>query len=309
MINAPMASTPSGELSALISNLEHNVVKPALHHPNQNELEYLLDEFRTVTQEPVPPAQVYGNTDYNRTTANNPVHNRGPYSPGNNRGAAGVRASADLEAMMYSLDNTIYQESVAPTPNRRQEKLAKGICAGCRKWIGGAQKIIALGKEYHVDHFQCSSCGTVIGNKNFFEREGQPQCETCNANLFAPTCAKCGFSVVNQAVNAMKQYWHMECFVCQGCSSPFLNGSYYEKYGLPFCTICFNLEGQLLQCRSCNQAIRGSVINALGSSWHPEHFNCQYCHKPFPNNAFYELAGLPYCQVHYNLLVSGHSSN
>jgi len=154
-----------------------------------------------------------------------------------------------------------------------------------------------------VDHFQCSSCDCVIGTNNFFERDGQPQCETCNTNLFAPTCDKCGFTVDNQVVNAMNQYWHIDCFVCHRCTYPFLNGAFYEKDGKPYCGICFNLESQLGICRSCKQVIRGRQIMALGSPWHPEHFTCQYCNLTFPDGLFYEYAGLPYCKLHYLIIT------
>jgi len=54
------------------------------------------------------------------------------------------------------------------------------------------------------------------------------------------------------------------------------------------------------RCRSCNTPIKGDCVNALGSQWHTEHFNCQTCQKSFAGSTFYEFEGLPYCEIHYH---------
>lgn len=37
------------------------------------------------------------------------------------------------------------------------------------------------------------------------------------------------------------------------------------------------------------------TLNALGKSWHPEHFVCQVCQKPITNTTFNEREGQPVC--------------
>ena len=47
-------------------------------------------------------------------------------------------------------------------------------------------------------------------------------------------------------------------------------------------------------CKQCKQPIWGSYINALGATWHPEHFLCAACHKPISDASFNMHEGMPY---------------
>ena len=41
-------------------------------------------------------------------------------------------------------------------------------------------------------------------------------------------------------------------------------------------------------------------MTALGKTWHPEHFFCAHCGKPFgATENFHEKDGRPYCRDHY----------
>jgi formylmethanofuran dehydrogenase subunit E len=48
--------------------------------------------------------------------------------------------------------------------------------------------------------------------------------------------------------------------------------------------------------------IIGAVTNAMEKTWHAEHFVCTQCGRPFPNGAFVEMDGKPYCEEDYNEL-------
>jgi hypothetical protein len=50
----------------------------------------------------------------------------------------------------------------------------------------------------------------------------------------------------------------------------------------------------LATCARCHLAIVGASTVALGRSWHPQHFTCGYCKKPFEKETFYTEAGEPY---------------
>lgn len=52
-------------------------------------------------------------------------------------------------------------------------------------------------------------------------------------------------------------------------------------------------------CGKCKAAIKGRTLNALGKSWHPEHFACQVCQKPITNTTFNEREGQPVCPPCY----------
>ncbi|MGZ3630452.1 MAG: protein DA1 [Ktedonobacteraceae bacterium] len=47
-------------------------------------------------------------------------------------------------------------------------------------------------------------------------------------------------------------------------------------------------------CKQCKQPIWGNYIDALGATWHPEHFLCAACHKPILDSSFNMHEGMPY---------------
>lgn len=213
-------------------------------------------------------------------------------------GPRSTKGGADLDGILNSLNNpdnssTKASPEVAPPVN-----VPKGVCSGCRKPILGAEQINAMGRSYHKEHFRCSTCGVQIGSGNFFEKEGQPQCENCYQSHFCQKCFHCNSPISNQVLTALGKSWHPTCFICTNCLNPFADGSFFEKEGRPYCGVCY-YDVFAQRCRSCNQPIRGTVINALGSAWHPEHFNCQACHRAFTNGQFFDFGGLPYCEQHY----------
>lgn len=48
--------------------------------------------------------------------------------------------------------------------------------------------------------------------------------------------------------------------------------------------------------------IIGPVIHALEKTFHPEHFLCNHCAKPFPGGNFIEHEGKAYCEIDYGEL-------
>lgn len=56
-------------------------------------------------------------------------------------------------------------------------------------------------------------------------------------------------------------------------------------------------DGSFPLCGQCGQPVTGQCVTALEQSWHPEHFICTKCCKPFDNQQFFELDGKPYCDA------------
>uniref|UniRef100_A0A665UAH1 LIM domain binding 3a n=1 Tax=Echeneis naucrates TaxID=173247 RepID=A0A665UAH1_ECHNA len=52
-------------------------------------------------------------------------------------------------------------------------------------------------------------------------------------------------------------------------------------------------------CAACNNIIRGPFLVALGRSWHPEEFNCHYCHMSLADVSFVEEQNNVYCENCY----------
>jgi len=56
-------------------------------------------------------------------------------------------------------------------------------------------------------------------------------------------------------------------------------------------------------CAACRRPIEGRCVNALAKQWHPEHFVCVTCERPFSNSKYFlGPNNLPYCEAHYNQL-------
>ncbi|KAJ1663987.1 hypothetical protein EV178_004527 [Coemansia sp. RSA 1646] len=61
----------------------------------------------------------------------------------------------------------------------------------------------------------------------------------------------------------------------------------------------------LTKCRGCGKQCETSAkdsVNALDAWWHRACFNCQECHKPFPDKSFYVFENRPYCRYDYHKL-------
>lgn len=52
-------------------------------------------------------------------------------------------------------------------------------------------------------------------------------------------------------------------------------------------------------CAFCNKPIHGDVMQALGNTYHPEHFVCNSCQEPLGTKSFYESDGQPTCDRCY----------
>lgn len=55
----------------------------------------------------------------------------------------------------------------------------------------------------------------------------------------------------------------------------------------------------MIYCHGCNKEIVGQYVEALGQKWHPQHFVCAICGKPFGSSGFLQRDGKPYCEVDY----------
>ncbi|PIA16448.1 hypothetical protein COEREDRAFT_20835, partial [Coemansia reversa NRRL 1564] len=59
-------------------------------------------------------------------------------------------------------------------------------------------------------------------------------------------------------------------------------------------------------CRGCGHPCESTssrdAVHALDSWWHRKCFNCQKCHKQFPDKSFYVFEHLPYCRYDYHKL-------
>lgn len=140
-------------------------------------------------------------------------------------------------------------------------------CYSCKTAIIEEQFISlddpALGKRtYHTQHFFCAECGDpflspsisadskgelALSGDGDFEGftvfRGHPYCEPCHVRLRLPKCKRCKRSIRDndQAVEALGGKWCWSCFVCDSCSKPFEDPSFFQRDDRPYCERCFSI--------------------------------------------------------------------
>ncbi|XP_051967950.1 transforming growth factor beta-1-induced transcript 1 protein-like isoform X2 [Xyrauchen texanus] len=199
-------------------------------------------------------------------------------------------SGGSLDSMLGLLQSDLSRQGV-PTSS-------KGNCSACQKPVVG-QVVTALGQVWHPEHFVCSECESVLGNQNFFEKDGRPYCESDYFTLYSPHCAQCIKPILNKMVTALDKNWHPECFGCVKCSQTFGDEGFHDREGQQYCQQCF-LSHFASRCQGCSQPIMENYISALSALWHPQCFVCRECYSPFVNGSFFEYEGQPLCEAHYH---------
>jgi hypothetical protein len=174
------------------------------------------------------------------------------------------------------------------------------VCNTCHVQIRGPF-ISALEKTWCPSHFICANpqCGAELINVGFVEEEGQLYCETDYEKFLAPRCGKCGNAIVGEVVNALKDTFHMNCFLCVQCKQPIGTGSFHIEDGKVYCPKDW---AQMFQtkCYGCQFPIEPGDrwVEALNENWHSECFNCSTCQCNLEGQPFFAKQGKPYCKKH-----------
>ncbi|XP_040206325.1 paxillin isoform X1 [Rana temporaria] len=155
--------------------------------------------------------------------------------------------------------------------------------------------VTALDRTWHPEHFFCAQCGSFFGPDGFHERDGKAYCRKDYFDMFAPKCGGCTHAILENYISALNTLWHPECFVCRECFTPFVNGSFFEHDGQPYCEVHYH-ERRGSLCSGCQKPITGRCITAMGKKFHPEHFVCAFCLKQLNKGTFKEQNDKPYCQ-------------
>ncbi|XP_017212888.1 uncharacterized protein pxnb isoform X5 [Danio rerio] len=155
--------------------------------------------------------------------------------------------------------------------------------------------VTALDRTWHPEHFFCAQCGAFFGPEGFHEKDGKAYCRKDYFDLFAPKCGGCARAILENYISALSSLWHPECFVCRECFTPFVNGSFFEHDGQPYCEVHYHARRGSL-CSGCQKPITGRCITAMGKKFHPEHFVCAFCLKQLNKGTFKEQNDKPYCQ-------------
>jgi len=114
----------------------------------------------------------------------------------------------------------------------------------------------------------------------------------------AKKCHACGGVLETSFVLAKDYYFHTDHFKCKGCGENLSGKPFVEKDGEFYCEEDY-YNSFNPRCGHCNEIIKGEYITALNKSWHPDHFVCAVCSKPFEGSQFRKHDDKPYCDEHY----------
>lgn len=112
------------------------------------------------------------------------------------------------------------------------------LCSGCKKPILD-RTIKALGQPWHEDCFVCGGpCKKPLVGTTFFERNGKAYCKTDYEELYASRCAGCAKPITENAILALNEKWHRDCFKCKKCCNPITESTFAVEENKPICTAC-----------------------------------------------------------------------
>uniref|UniRef100_H3A4L1 LIM domain binding 3 n=1 Tax=Latimeria chalumnae TaxID=7897 RepID=H3A4L1_LATCH len=172
------------------------------------------------------------------------------------------------------------------------------LCGHCNSVIRGPF-LVALGRSWHPEEFNCAYCKTSLADVGFVEEQNSVYCEHCYEQFFAPTCAKCNSKIMGEVMHALRQTWHTTCFVCAACGKPFGNSLFHMEDGEPYCEKDY-VALFSTKCHGCDFPVEAGdkFIEALGHTWHDTCFVCAVCHANLEGQPFYSKKDKPLCKKH-----------
>uniref|UniRef100_A0A8C5L0G4 LIM domain binding 3 n=1 Tax=Jaculus jaculus TaxID=51337 RepID=A0A8C5L0G4_JACJA len=173
------------------------------------------------------------------------------------------------------------------------------LCGHCNNVIRYGPFLVAMGRSWHPEEFNCAYCKTSLADTCFVEEQNNVYCERCYEQFFAPLCAKCNTKIMGEVMHALRQTWHTTCFVCAACKQPFGNSLFHMEDGEPYCEKDYiNLFST--KCHGCDFPVEAGdkFIEALGHTWHDTCFICAVCHVNLEGQPFYSKKDKPLCKKH-----------
>ncbi|XP_042195413.1 prickle-like protein 2b isoform X1 [Callorhinchus milii] len=123
---------------------------------------------------------------------------------------------------------------------RHHAERLKPRCAACDEIIFADECTEAEGRHWHMKHFCCFECETVLGGQRYIMKEGRPYCCNCFESLYAEYCDTCGEHIgIDQGQMTYDgQHWHATemCFCCARCKKSLLGRPFLPKQGQIFCS-------------------------------------------------------------------------
>ncbi|CAL8390801.1 unnamed protein product [Arctogadus glacialis] len=224
-----------------------------------------------------------------------------PYNPSPGHTAAPGHAPFSPSPAPFSPSPAPFSP-VARGVAQRAERCAAGsrtpLCGACNSVIRGPF-LVALGRSWHPEEFNCHYCHTSLADASFVEEQNNVYCENCYGEFFAPTCARCNDKIMGEVMHALRQTWHTTCFVCAACGKAFGNSLFHMEDGEPYCEKDY-ISLFSTKCHGCDFPVEAGdkFIEALGHTWHDTCFVCAVCNVNLEGQPFYSKKDKPLCKKH-----------
>lgn len=100
-------------------------------------------------------------------------------------------------------------------------------------------------------------------------------------------------------LNALGSQYHVQCFTCTYCKTPFGNSSFYMEDGLAYCERDWN-DLFTTKCVGCGLPIAAGDrwVEALNNNYHSNCFRCTVCKGNLEGQSFFAKGGKPFCRAH-----------
>uniref|UniRef100_A0A8C8DLC9 Actin binding LIM protein 1 n=1 Tax=Oryzias sinensis TaxID=183150 RepID=A0A8C8DLC9_9TELE len=96
-------------------------------------------------------------------------------------------------------------------------------CAGCGRDIKNGQALLALGGQWHIGCFKCTTCRKVLSGE-YISKDGAPFCERDYHSQFGVQCEACQKFITGKVLEAGDRNFHPSCARCSRCGDVFTEG-------------------------------------------------------------------------------------
>ncbi|XP_051547385.1 prickle-like protein 1 isoform X2 [Myxocyprinus asiaticus] len=162
---------------------------------------------------------------------------------------------------------------------RHHAELLKPRCSACDEIIFADECTEAEGRHWHMKHFSCFECETILGGQRYIMKDGRPFCCGCFESLYAEYCEACGENIgVDHAQMTYEGvHWHAtdKCFCCAQCKTSLLGCPFLPKEGRIYCSKACSLGEDVHASDSSDSAFQSARSREsrhsirMGKSSHP----------------------------------------
>ncbi|KAG7454735.1 hypothetical protein MATL_G00262930 [Megalops atlanticus] len=145
---------------------------------------------------------------------------------------------------------------------RHHAELLKPRCSACDEIIFADECTEAEGRHWHMKHFSCFECETVLGGQRYIMKDGRPYCCGCFESLYAEYCEACGehIGVDHAQMTYDGLHWHATetCFCCAQCKTSLLGCPFLPKQGRIYCSKACSLGEDVHASDSSDSAFQSA---------------------------------------------------